>query len=126
MTVPVHALQLGSLVVGVLSVVLLLVVVGLPVAGMWQAFRKADRPGWAAVVPVLNLYVLVQLAGRPAWWVLLLLVPGVNLVVWFLVLYDVARAFDGGLVDAVGLYVLAFVFWPAIGFGSATYRGPPR
>jgi hypothetical protein len=39
--------------------------------GMWKAFAKAGKPGWAAIVPIYNNIVQLEIAGRPAWWVLL-------------------------------------------------------
>jgi hypothetical protein len=50
------------------------------IAAMWKVFIKAGRPGWAAIVPIYNLIVLLQVAGKPVWWVLLLLIPLVNIV----------------------------------------------
>ena len=34
------------------------------VAGMWKIFEKAGQPGWAAIVPIYNLFVLTQIAGK--------------------------------------------------------------
>lgn len=29
----------------------------------------AGQPGWAAIIPIFNLYILCKIVGRPAWWV---------------------------------------------------------
>lgn len=43
--------------------------------GRWKVFEKAGQPGWAAVVPVYNLIVLLRVAQRPLWWVILYPIP---------------------------------------------------
>ncbi len=111
---------------GVIAVLLLLfyasIVLG-TVAGMWAAFAKAGKPGWAAIVPIYNIVVLCEIAGKPAWWVLLCLLPCVNIVVLFLIFMNVAKAFGRDIGTALGLFFLGFIFWPILGFGEAQYRG---
>lgn len=92
-------------------------------AGMWKAFEKAGQPGWAAIIPIYNLYVLTKVAGRPGWWVLLLLIPIVGLIVIILLSIDVAGKFGRGAGFGLGLAFLSFIFWPILGFGDATYQG---
>ena len=41
-----------------------LAVVVLMVASMWKVFTKAGKPGWAAIIPIYNLIVLLQIAGN--------------------------------------------------------------
>ncbi len=38
------------------------------VAGLWKTFDKAGQPGWAAIIPIFNIYVMCKVAGRPGWW----------------------------------------------------------
>ena len=54
----------------------------LMVAAMWKVFSKAGQPGWAAIIPIVNMYFLCKVAGRPGWWVILLLIPLVNLIIF--------------------------------------------
>ncbi len=92
------------------------------IAAMWKVFTKADQPGWGALIPIYNVYLLLQVAGRPGWWLLLTFVPVVNLVIGILVSIDIARNFGKGGAFAVGLILLPVVFFPILGFGSATYQ----
>ncbi len=96
----------------------------LTLAGLWGTFVKAGQPGWAAIIPIYNVYVLLKVAGRPGWWLLLFLVPLVNVVVQFIVVLDVAKSFGKGVGYAIGLYFLPFVFYPLLAFGEDDYRGP--
>jgi hypothetical protein len=94
------------------------------VAAHWKIYSKAGQPGWAAIIPIYNLYVLTKIIGRPWWFLLLMLVPLVNVVIAFLMAIDLSRAFGQSAWFAVGLIVLSFIFYPILGFGSATYQGP--
>jgi hypothetical protein len=94
----------------------------LTIAGMWTVFAKAGQPGWAALIPIYNLYILFKIAGKSGWWLLLLLIPVVNVVVLFLVTMNVAASFGKGFLYTLGLIFLPFIFYPLLGFGSSTYR----
>jgi hypothetical protein len=100
-------------------------IVGLA-AGMWKVFTKAGKPGWAALIPIYNLIVLVEIAGRPVWWFLLLLVPLANFVVAIILGIDIAKAFGKGTGFGLGLTFLGFAFYPILGFGDASYRQVAR
>jgi hypothetical protein len=98
-------------------------VIILMIASIWKVFSKAGQPGWAAIIPIYNLYVLCKVAGRPGWWVLLMLIPLVNLIILIIVCIDVAKAFGKGTGFGLGLAFLGFIFFPILGFGSAQYQG---
>jgi hypothetical protein len=102
--------------------VVIAAVVVFMLAAMWKVFVKAGRPGWACIVPIYNAYVMLKIAGKPGWWLLLFLVPGVNIVIEILVQVGIAEKFgkDGGFV--VGMIFLPIIFYPILGFGSATYK----
>lgn len=103
-----------------------LAIVILIIAGIWKTFTKAGQPGWAAIIPIFNVYILLKVANRPWWWLLLLLIPLVNLVIAIIVALDVAKAFGKGVGFGIGLVFLGFIFYPILGFGSATYTQPVR
>jgi len=44
-----------------------LAVLVLVIAGMWRVFQKAGKPGWAAIIPIYNIIVLLQITGKPIW-----------------------------------------------------------
>jgi hypothetical protein len=99
------------------------VVIILLIAGMWKVFSKAGQPGWAVLIPIYNLYILCKVAGRPGWWLLLMLIPFLNLIILIILDIDVAKAFGKGVGFGIGLILLPFIFWPILGFGSAQYQG---
>ena len=105
------------------TLIYLVIVIGV-IAGMWKVFTKAGKPGWACIVPIYNLIVLLEIAGRPIWWIVLMLIPFVNFVVFILIGIDVAKAFGKGTGFGLGLAFLGFIFYPILGFGDATYSKP--
>ncbi|RMF79097.1 MAG: hypothetical protein D6739_11265, partial [Nitrospirae bacterium] len=74
----------AAAVAGIFTLVWLVLFV-LLIAGMWKVFAKAGKPGWAAIIPIYNLVVLLEIAGKPVWWIILMLIPVVNFVVALLV-----------------------------------------
>ena len=94
------------------------------VAALWRIFTKAGQPGWAAIIPIYNYYVILKIVGRPWWWLLLYLVPIVNLVILIIVLNDLSKSFGHGVGFTLGLIFLSFIFYPILGFGDSRYLGP--
>ena len=91
------------------------------IACFWKIFEKAGQPGWASIVPLYNTIILLKIAGKPWWWIFLLLIPGVNVVFAFIALIDLAKNFGKGTGFGVGLVLLSFIFFPILAFGSARY-----
>jgi hypothetical protein len=93
------------------------------IAALWKVFRKAGQPGWAAIIPIYNLYILLKIANKPGWWLLLFIIPVVNLVMAIIVWIEVAKAFGKSAGYGLGLAFLGIIFLPMLGFGSARYIG---
>jgi hypothetical protein len=91
---------------------------------LWKIFTKAGKPGWAALVPIYNQYVLLQIVGASWWWLLGLMLPVVRLIVRVFLCLDLARAFGKGTGFALGLIFLSKVFIPLLGFGDSRYIPP--
>jgi hypothetical protein len=94
----------------------------LMIIAMWRIFSKAGEPGWAAIIPIYNVIVLLKVVGRPWWWLLLMLIPVVNLVIVLIVTWDLSLAFGHGAGMFIGLLLLPFIFYLVLAFGSSTYQ----
>lgn len=103
---------------------LILATIVLVLPGQWLALQKAGQPGWGCFVPIYNLYLLCRVTGKPGWWVLLLFVPGLNLILLCLLLHTLSRAFGFGLGMTLLQVFLPWVAYPILGFGQAEYRSP--
>ncbi len=101
------------------------------IAGLWKMFDKAGEPGWAALVPMYNVYKLCQISIGNGWLCLLALIGIIPLVGWiaalvllYLLAVNTAKAFGKTGGWAVGLFFLAPIFYCLLGFGDADYYGP--
>lgn len=114
--------QIGS---GVPCIVMLLylAVIALVIVGMWKAFAKAGQPGWASIIPIYNIIVMLQIAQKPLWWIILYFIPVANIIIPILVSIALAEKFGKGAGFGLGLAFLPFIFFPILGFGSDTYKG---
>lgn len=101
-----------------------IVVVVLYIAAYWRVYTKAGEPGWGSLIPIYNLYLLCKIAGRPGWWLFLYFIPLVNIAISLVVSMDLAKAFSKSSGFGVGLWLLSFIFYPILGFGSAQYTKP--
>jgi hypothetical protein len=93
------------------------------VAAAWKLFTKAGQPGWAAIVPIFNAVIMLKIVGKPIWWLVLFLIPVVNLIVTIIVMIELAKAFGKGVGFGIGMAFLPFIFLPMLAFGSAQYQG---
>lgn len=101
--------------------ILLLIIIS-----MWKIFTKAGKPGWAAIIPIYNLIVLLEIVGKPVWWIILLLIPFVNFFVMIYLAHLLSKAFGKDIVMTILLIILPFVGYPMLAFGDAKYVGPPK
>ena len=99
-------------------------IIVLMIASVWKIFTKAGQPGWASLIPIYNIVVMFKIAGKPLWWLLLLLIPFANFLVLILVCVAIAKAFGKSTGFAVGMILLGIVFLPMLAFSDAKYTAP--
>src|SRR5471030_1722807 len=108
---------------GILLIPLLIISV-ISIIGQWKVYSKAGQPGWACIVPIYNLIVLLQIVGKPIWWIFLFLVPCVNFIFIIWTINLLSKSFGQSEGFTIGLILLPFIFYPILGFGNYTYLGP--
>lgn len=92
-------------------------------AGMWTTFVKAGKPGWAAIIPFYNIWVLIKITDNEWWWFVLFLIPLAQIVAVIKISLDLAKQFGQGIVFGIGLWLFPFIFWPLLGFGDYRFQG---
>ena len=90
---------------------------------LWFVFQKAGEHGWASIIPVYNILIAIKVAGKPWWYILLLLIPIVNIIIGIIILHGISKNFGKGGWFTVGLIFLRVIFLAILGFGSAKYIG---
>ncbi len=110
--------------IGAGAIIFYLILIVITLAGMWKTFEKAGKPGWACIIPIYREIVMIEIVGKPMIWILWLLIPcsAPVFAIWLINL--MSKSFGKSEGYTVGLILLAFVFWPMLGFGDAKYLGP--
>jgi hypothetical protein len=72
--------------------------------------------GWWGFIPILNVLLMFQIAGKPLWWIILLLIPIVNLVI--IILTYLAMAEARGKPAWMGLLCLILIGFPILAFSD--------
>jgi magnesium-transporting ATPase (P-type) len=109
--------SLGAFALVYLAIILLYVV------AMWKVFEKAGKPGWASLIPIYNLVVLMEIAGKETWWVILCFIPLVNIIIIIAVNIAISEKFGQSAGFGLGMVFLGFIFWPMLAFGDYKYQG---
>ena len=110
--------------IGAVGFMVYFAIIALMLASMWTIYKKAGKPGWACIIPIYNIIVLLEIVGKPWWWLLLMIIPGVNLIfmIWMYNLLSLSFGKSSGF--TIGLILLSIIFFPILAFGDAKYQGP--
>lgn len=96
----------------------------LTIVAMWKLFAKAGQPGWAVIVPIYNIVVMLKIVGKPLWWIILMFIPIANIIVGLILTHNIAKVFGKDIGFTLGLIFLPFIFYPILAFGKAVYISP--
>jgi hypothetical protein len=102
----------------------ILIIAVITIVGKWKVYEKAGKPGWAAIIPVYTWIVMLEIVGKPIWWIFLFFIPCVNIVFMIWTINLLSKSYGQTEGFTVGLVLLGFVFYPILGFGNYQYLGP--
>lgn len=137
------SVAVGGIIGALFAIIGIIILISLVIAifqivGLWKVFKKANQPGWAAIIPIYNTYTLCKIVGVNPWWIVVVLcsslfgiIPVIGslltiaVTIYFGVLLAVSTARSFGKEDAyaVGLYFLQPFFMFALGVGKSEYVG---
>lgn len=120
----VHAKSLLS--IGVVYVAIILIALApflLMVISGWKIFEKAGEAGWQVLIPFYNAFVMTRFCRMPAWSIIVLILPYVNVIGVIWLGLSLAKAFGKSTPYAVGLILLPMIFYPHLAFSDARYSG---
>jgi hypothetical protein len=112
--------SMGPLEIAILVVSLVSTVI--QIAGMWKTFGKAGERGWGAIVPIYNVYLMVKVADKPWYYMILFLIPPINVILYLYVQWEVGDKFGFGGLGKLVFMLLAPLSYVATGFGSYNYK----
>ena len=129
----------GAMLVFVIMIMLICITLGiLKIIGTWKILTKANKPGWGALIPFYNDYLLCQITGVNPWWIVIVICSGflsfIPVIggllafaasIYFAILLNVSLARSFGKEDsyAVGLILLAPIFYFILGTKDNKYLG---
>lgn len=104
--------------------ILYLAVIVIMIAAGWKLYEKAGQPGWACIIPIYGIIVMLKIIGKPWWWIFMFLIPIVNIIFAIWALNMLSKSFGKTEGYTVGLLLLGVVFYPMLAFGDSRYLGP--
>ena len=91
-------------------IILLIYRIGITI-GYWNLFEKAGIEGWKSLIPFYSEYIIaVDLVGKPKWWIVYLLIPVVNIIAYFVLIFNLLRCYGK---ESLGTQLLLWV-WPRL------------
>ncbi len=106
---------------GIVVLLFQLAIIIVMIMATWKVFDKAGQPGWACLVPFYNIYIFLVIAEKPAWWILLMLIPLVNIIFGVIACIAFAKKFGKDALFGIGIALLGIVFLPILAWGDAEY-----
>lgn len=62
---------------GLCAMVIGFIIAVILVVTNWRIYTKAGQPGWASIVPIYNLFVMMDIIRKPRSWAVIILLLGV-------------------------------------------------
>ena len=109
------------------STIIFYLVVLASFSGLYKVFEKMGEKGWKALIPVYNFYVWIGLLKKPKWWVVFFLIPGVNALMYAILMFQTAYGFKKrGALDLTLASVFCFFYVYYLGFTGkeVKWEGP--
>lgn len=104
-----------------MAFIIFLLIVGFYCYAGWRIFEKAGQPGWAALIPFYNAYILSKIVGKPEWFTIVFMIPYLH--IWGLNMLSKSFGKDTGF--TIGLVFLYPIFIPILAFDPGiVYVGP--
>lgn len=110
--------------IGAGAITICLIFLILSYVGLWKIFEKAGKPGWAAIVPIYNTIVLIEIVGKPTIWILWLIIPCTSPIFGIWLVNLLSKSFGKSVGYTIGILIFPFIFLPLLGLGDAKYLGP--
>jgi hypothetical protein len=108
--------------------IIIIAMVVVMIVCQWVIFKKAGKPGWAAIVPIYNFIVLLEIINRPIWWIAALfagVIPVVGglitLLFTIVIAIDLAKSFGKSTGFGILIALVPVVGYPILAFGSSQY-----
>lgn len=110
----IYLIILGIILIGVLVFSLI---------SLAKIFKKANRSGISAIIPIYNIIVLLEITNYPKWYILLYFIPGANIIIHLMIMMKLSKLFKKENAFGFGLTFFPFIFFPILAFNDSEYIG---
>jgi len=93
------------------------------IVAVWKIYEKANQPGWAAIIPFYNMYILLKIVGKPAWWLILYFIPFVNIIFGIWTYNMLSKSFGKEELTTLLMFIFGLGLFQ-LGFSDIQYQGP--
>lgn len=108
-------MQLSIPLVYILTIITL---IGLHI-GLWGIFKKAEKKPWLSLIPFVNIWIWIQVLGRPWWWMLLACFPFISIFMLYMMVWKTIRLYGKTSYLYLIPGTLFFMFYlPYLGFSK--------
>lgn len=99
--------------------IIFLILVLISFIGLYKIFEKAGLPGWKALIPIYNFWIVGTIINRPKWWAFIMIVPGINLIMFGVYGFHLARAFKKRMTnDLITATLMPYLYFAYLGFNK--------
>ena len=116
----IKTILLTSLILLSIKIVLLFIII--TIESNWKIYKKAGKKGWASIVPIYNVIVLLEIVKKPHWWIIMFIIPFVNIIFAIRIINLLAKRFEKDEDFTIGLIFLPFIFYPILGLSKLEYN----
>ena len=107
-----------------LGVITSLLIIVLMVACYWKLFTKAGKSGWASIIPIYNIIVMLQINEEPIWHIVFFLIPLYNIYYLFKFYVTFAKKYGASTIFGVLMVInpFSYMLHPMLAFGNYKYK----
>lgn len=88
----------------------------------FRIFEKAKIDGYKVLIPFYNVYLFVKIADLPIFFVPILLIPMMNIFIFWYISFRIGDRFGKNIVFNLGMCLIPFVFYPILAFSNSLYK----
>lgn len=82
------------------------------------AQKTNTENAWWAWIPILNILLMLNIARKPLWWIILFFIPLVNFVIIILVCLGIAEARGKSAIWGILMILIPIIAYPYLAFSE--------
>ena len=88
----------------------------------WIIFKKANKHGWASIIPIYRQTTYLKVSKMSPWWILIVFIPFIGSLIYGIIKiisrFKLSKAFKKGAGFGFGLLFLPLIFESILAFNS--------